>query len=128
MGSVPILSARSTPSARATDARGRPAKPQAATVPRHHHRFEARAPVAPNMLERNFVAAVPNQKWLAELTNAPTAEGWLYLALILGPFSRRMVGWVMSDSTPQELTLEALSMALDVVRSKVANPPDPAFL
>ena len=76
-------------------------------------------PVAPNVLERNFTATVPNQKWLADLTYVPTAEGWLYLALILDLFSRKMVGWAMSDSMPQELTLEALSMALGW-----RDPPD----
>ena len=76
-------------------------------------------PVAPNVLERDFTATMPNQKWLADLTYVPTAEGWLYLALILDLFSRKMVGWAMSDSMPQELTLEALSMALGW-----RDPPD----
>jgi len=69
-------------------------------------------PVAPNVLARDFTATAPNQKWLADLTYVPTAEGWLYLALILDLFSRKLVGWAMSDSMPQELTLAALAMAL----------------
>ena len=69
-------------------------------------------PVAPNVLARDFAATAPNQKWLADLTYVPTAEGWLYLALILDLFSRKFVGWAMSASMPQELTLEALYMAL----------------
>lgn len=69
-------------------------------------------PVAPNVLARDFAATAPNQKWLADLTYVPTAEGWLYLALILDLFSRKFVGWAMSDSMPQELTLAALAMAL----------------
>lgn len=69
-------------------------------------------PVAPNVLARDFAATAPNQKWLADLTYVPTAEGWLYLALILDLFSRKFVGWAMSDSMPQELTLAALQMAL----------------
>jgi putative transposase len=69
-------------------------------------------PVAPNVLARDFEATAPNQKWLADLTYVPTAEGWLYLALILDLFSRKFVGWAMSDSMPQELTLAALQMAL----------------
>jgi len=69
-------------------------------------------PVAANVLAREFAATAPNQKWLADLTYVPTAEGWLYLALVLDLFSRKLVGWAMSDSMPQELTLAALHMAL----------------
>ena len=69
-------------------------------------------PVAPNVLERNFVAEVPNQKWLADLTYVPTDEGWLYVALVLDLFARKIVGWAMSDTMPQELTLAALWVAL----------------
>ena len=69
-------------------------------------------PVAPNVLARDFAAAAPNQKWLADLTYVRTAEGWLYLALILDLFSRKFVGWAMSEAMVQELTLEALHMAL----------------
>lgn len=76
-------------------------------------------PVAPNVLARDFAATAPNQKWLADLTYVPTAEGWLYLALILDLFSRKLVGWAMSDSMPQELTLAALQMALGW-----RDPPD----
>lgn len=68
--------------------------------------------VAPNVLAREFAATAPNQKWLADLTYVPTAEGWLYLALILDLYSRKFVGWAMSDAMPQELTLAALQMAL----------------
>ncbi len=68
--------------------------------------------VAPNVLARDFTATAPNQKWLADLTYVPTAEGWLYLALILDLYSRKFVGWAMSDAMPQELTLAALAMAL----------------
>jgi transposase InsO family protein len=68
--------------------------------------------VAPNVLAREFTATAPDQKWVADLTYVPTAEGWLYLALILDLFSRKFVGWAMSESMPQELTLAALQMAL----------------
>ena len=68
--------------------------------------------VAPNVLARQFSATAPNQKWLADLTYVPTAEGWLYVALVLDAFSRKLVGWALSDSLGQELTLEALQMAL----------------
>lgn len=69
-------------------------------------------PVAPNVLARDFAATAPNQKWLADLTYVRTAQGWVYLALILDLYSRKFVGWAMSDSMSQELTLEALQMAL----------------
>ena len=69
-------------------------------------------PIAPNVLERDFKATAPNQKWLADLTYIPTAEGWLYLALVLDLFARKIVGWATSPTMPQELTLEALQVAL----------------
>ena len=69
-------------------------------------------PVSPNVLERDFEATAPNQKWLADLTYVPTDEGWLYLALVLDLFARKLVGWAMSDTMPQELTLCALDVAL----------------
>ena len=69
-------------------------------------------PVAPNVLERDFAARAPNQKWLADLTYVPTDEGWLYVALVLDLFARKIVGWAMSQTMPQELTLAALRVAL----------------
>ena len=54
-------------------------------------------PVAPNVLARDFVAGVPNQKWLADLTYVPTDEGWLFVALVLDLFARKIVGWAMSE-------------------------------
>mgnify|MGYP000863812170 FL=1 len=69
-------------------------------------------PVAANVLGRDFEATAPNQKWLADLTYIPTDEGWLYLALVLDLFSRKLVGWAMSATMPQELTLAALAVAL----------------
>ena len=69
-------------------------------------------PVAPNVLARDFAATAPNQKWLADLTYIPTDEGWLYLALVLDLYARKLVGWAMSETMPQELTLCALDAAL----------------
>jgi len=69
-------------------------------------------PVAPNILERDFEATAPNQKWLADMTYVPTKEGWLYLALVLDLYARKLVGWAMSETMPQELTLSALDVAL----------------
>jgi transposase InsO family protein len=69
-------------------------------------------PVAPNVLQRDFEASRPNQKWLADMTYVPTDEGWLYLALVLELHSRKLVGWAMSETMPQTLTLSALDVAL----------------
>jgi putative transposase len=67
---------------------------------------------APNVLNRDFRAEEPNQKWLADITYIPTLEGWLYLATILDLFSRKIVGWAMADRMTTDLTLAALKMAL----------------
>ena len=69
-------------------------------------------PVAPNVLERDFEATGPNQKWLADMTYVPTGGGWLYVALVLDLYARKLVGWAMSETMPQELTLCALDVAL----------------
>jgi putative transposase len=69
-------------------------------------------PVAPNVLQRDFAADQPNQKWLTDITYIPTLEGWLYLAAVLDLYSRRVVGWAMSDRMTSDLTITALRMAL----------------
>jgi putative transposase len=69
-------------------------------------------PVAPNLLKRDFVAERPNQKWLSDITYIPTQEGWLYLAAVLDLYTRRIVGWAMSDRITSDLTISALKMAL----------------
>ena len=69
-------------------------------------------PVAPNVLKRDFKTTAPNQKWLADMTYVPTDEGWLYLALVLDLYARKLVGWAMSETMPQDLTLCALDVAL----------------
>jgi len=71
-----------------------------------------RLPHVPDLLERRFEANQPNQAWVADITYIPTAEGWLYLAVVLDLFSRRIVGWAMAATLSQELTLRALRMAL----------------
>jgi transposase InsO family protein len=68
--------------------------------------------VAPNVLGRDFEAVAPNRKWLADMTYVPTDEGWLYVALVLDLYARKLVGWAMSETMPQELTLRALELAL----------------
>ncbi len=70
-------------------------------------------PVAPNVLERRFQREAPNQAWVADITYVPTREGWLYLAIVLDLFSRRVVGWSMSDRIDQALTIRALRMAVE---------------
>ena len=69
-------------------------------------------PVAPNLLQRDFEADRPDQKWLADITYIATQEGWLYLAAILDLHARRIVGWAMSDRMTSDLTLTALETAL----------------
>jgi putative transposase len=69
-------------------------------------------PVAENLLDQNFVADRPDQVWLADITYIPTGEGWLYLAVILDLFTRKVVGWAMRDHMRAELTIAALIMAI----------------
>jgi transposase InsO family protein len=69
-------------------------------------------PVATNLLQRDFTATRPDQKWLADITYIRVAAGWLYLAVILDCFSRRIVGWSVSRRIDAELVCTALEMAL----------------
>jgi len=69
-------------------------------------------PVAENLLDQNFGANRPDQVWLADITYIPTGEGWLYLAVILDLFTRKVVGWAMRDHMRAELTIAALTMAI----------------
>jgi len=68
-------------------------------------------PVAPNLLDRKFTAAAPNQVWLADLTYIETGEGWLYMAAIMDLHTRKIVGWSMRDHLRAELATSALLMA-----------------
>ncbi len=70
------------------------------------------ASAAPNLLSQDFTASRPDQKWLADITYINTAQGWLYLALVMDLFSRTIVGWSMADHMPAELVEQALLMAL----------------
>ena len=67
--------------------------------------------IAPNLLERDFTAAAPNQVLAGDITYIATTDGWLYLAVLLDLYSRRVVGWAMSDRIDTELALGALRMA-----------------
>ena len=69
-------------------------------------------PVAPNLLGRAFMAEKPNQKWTSDITYIRTNEGWLYLAVVLDLFSRRIVGWAMSTRITSDLVTNALEMAI----------------
>jgi putative transposase len=68
--------------------------------------------IAPNLLDREFKATRPNEKWVADFTYIATGEGWLYLAVVLDLFSRRIVGWSMQPTMTAQLVLDALLMAL----------------
>jgi putative transposase len=70
------------------------------------------AALSPNLLDRQFVAARPNQKWIADFTYVWTAEGWLYVAAVIDLFSRRVVGWSMSAGMTAQLVTDALVMAI----------------
>ena len=86
-------------------------RPRRSFVPRttdsaHPH------PIASNVLDRDFDASAPDAKWACDLTYIWTDEGWLYLSVVLDLFSRRVVGWSMTDHLRSEAVAEALSMAL----------------
>jgi len=69
-------------------------------------------PVADNLLARLFTAEAPDTKWTADITYLWTGQGWLYLAVILDLFSRRIVGWAMDQTIDRTLVLSALDMAI----------------
>ena len=68
-------------------------------------------PIAPNLLARNFTMAAANTVWAGDMTYIATDEGWLYLAVVLDLFSRRIVGWSMGTTIDAELACRALEMA-----------------
>lgn len=68
--------------------------------------------VAANVLNREFAATAPNQKWVADFTYLWTAEGWLYVAAVIDLFSRRVVGWPMQAAMTTQLVTDALVMAV----------------
>lgn len=71
-----------------------------------------RSVIAGNVLDREFTAAAPNQRWVADFTYIWTAQGWLYVAVVLDLYSRRIVGWSMQDSMTSQLVADALMMAV----------------
>ena len=79
---------------------------KATTNSRHNY------PVAANILDRQFTASTPNQRWVSDITYIDTAEGWLYLAVVLDLYSRAIVGWAMDRRMTRQLVADALMMAL----------------
>ncbi len=68
-------------------------------------------PIAPNLLNRNFSPAAPNQAWTGDITYIATEEGWLFLAVVIDLFSRKVVGWSMRPDMHRSLVIDALEMA-----------------
>ena len=83
---------------------------KATTDSKHDH------PVAANVLERDFEIDVPNARWAADITFVWTSQGWLYLAVVMDLFSRRIVGWQMSNRMTRQLVIGALEMAIEARR------------
>ncbi len=75
-------------------------------------RRAASTATAPDRVERNFTATAPNQLWVADITYLRTWEGFVYLAIVVDAFSRKVVGWAMADHLRTELVLDAVGMAI----------------
>jgi len=88
------------------------ARPRRVRTTDSRHNFA----IAPNVLDRNFVATAPNRIWLADITYVETDQGWLYLATVLDLYSRKIVGWAMCDHLRADLPLAALRMAISAQR------------
>jgi len=73
-----------------------------------NHKFN----IAPNLLNRNFLADRRNQKWVVDISYIWTREGWLYLAVVLDLYSRRVIGWAVSNRMKRTLAIRALNMAI----------------
>lgn len=69
-------------------------------------------PVAPNLLDRQFNVAQPDQAWVTDITYIRTRQGWLYLAVVMDLYARKIVGWAMAPTMPTKLVTSALQMAL----------------
>ncbi len=74
--------------------------------------------VAPNLLDRKFKSERPNQVWVGDVTYIATRSGWLYLAVLLDLYSRKVIGWSMSERNNKQLVLNALNMALEQRRPR----------
>lgn len=87
--------------------RAKAAKKYKATTNSNH-----KLPVAPNLLQQDFSASKPNEKYVSDITYIWTEEGWLYLAVVMDLYSRMVVGWAMSERMTATLTIDAMQMAL----------------
>lgn len=76
---------------------------------------------APNVLDQDFSATAPNQKWVADITYLPTLAGWVYLAVVIDLFSRKVVGWSMSDRLTTPLVTEAMKNAVELRRPQTGT-------
>lgn len=94
---------------RLMQAQGLRARPRRRGLPKDQGE---RSVIAGNVLDRQFTADRPNQKWVADFTYIWTAEGWLYVAAVIDLFSRRVVGWSMSNTMTAQLVTDALIMAI----------------
>lgn len=94
---------------RLMQAQGLRARPRRRGLPKDQGE---RSVIAGNVLDRQFTADRPNQKWVADFTYIWTAEGWLYVAAVIDLFSRRVVGWSMSDTMTAQTVTDALIMAI----------------
>jgi putative transposase len=81
-------------------------------------RRDQEARPAPDLVDRKFTAAAPNQLWVADITYVPTASGFLYLAVVLDAWSRKIVGWSMANHLRTELVLDAMEAAIGQRRPK----------
>jgi putative transposase len=81
-------------------------------------RRDKEARPAPDLVDRNFKATQPNQLWVADITFVPTAAGFLYLAVVLDAWSRKIVGWSMANHLRTELVLDAMEMAISQRRPR----------
>ena len=70
--------------------------------------------IAPNLLDGDFTATAPNQKWASDISYIWTSEGWLYLAVVIDLYSRRVVGWAVSNRMKRDLAIRALNMAINL--------------
>jgi len=84
----------------------------------HTTRRDRNARPAPDLVQRAFTATEPDRLWVADITYVPTASGFLFLAVVLDVFSRRIVGWSMSPSLHTQVVLDALEMAIEQRRPK----------
>ena len=96
----------------AADARGGAARRQPPARLRRHHAARPRQRPAPDLVNREFAADGPNQLWVADMTYVPTWAGFIYLAVVLDVWSRRVVGWSIGETMTADLVLAALNMAL----------------